>query len=79
MSRYFPTLLVWSPILFLQVVKAETEFGVVLNHLVKATVVVLGVVWVIRFFWPELVKEESAFDEAAADEAVGDAVQGEVE
>lgn len=60
-------------------VKAETEFGVVLNHLVKATVVVLGVVWVIRFFWPELVKEESAFDEAPADEALTDAVQGEVE
>ena len=52
-SKYFPTLLVWSPILFLQVVKAETEFGVVLNHLIKATIVVGGLVWGIRMVWGE--------------------------
>jgi hypothetical protein len=67
MSRFFPTLLVWSPILFLQVIKAETEFGVVLNHLIKATVVVFGVVWIIRTFWPDMVGG-SAFAEATADE-----------
>ena len=50
-SKFFPTLLVWSPILFLQVVKAETEFGVVLNHLIKSSVVVFGVVWGIRMIW----------------------------
>lgn len=54
MSRFFPTLLVWSPILFLQVVKAETEFVVVLNHLIKATIVVFGMIWMIRSVWPDI-------------------------
>jgi len=51
LNRFFPTLLIWSPMLFLQVVKAETEFGVVLNHLIKATVVVLGLVMLIKWIW----------------------------
>ena len=38
-------LLAFLPIIFLQVVKAETELVVVLNHLVKATIVVF------LFFW----------------------------
>ncbi len=50
-SKYFPTLLIWSPMLFLQVVKAETEFGIVLNHLIKASIVVLGSVLLIRRIW----------------------------
>ncbi|BDC98611.1 hypothetical protein [Persicobacter psychrovividus] len=40
-----PLLVVFVPLLFLQVVKAETELVVVLNHLVKASMVV----WM--FFW----------------------------
>lgn len=47
-SNIFPTLLIWSPILFLQVVKAETELVVVLNHLIKASVLVFGVLWGIK-------------------------------
>jgi len=49
--------------LFLQVVKAETEFGVVLNHLIKSTVVVIGLVMVIKWIWglkPE--KEEESVE-----------------
>ncbi len=47
-SDIYPTLLIWSPILFLQVVKAETEFAVVLNHLIKSTILVFGVLWFIK-------------------------------
>lgn len=32
----YPTLLLWIPFLFLQVVKAETDFATALNHLTKA-------------------------------------------
>ncbi len=51
LSGTFPTLLVWSPILFLQVVKAETEFVVVLNHLIKSTMLIFGLLWFIRQQW----------------------------
>jgi len=50
-SNWYPTLLIWSPILFLQVIKAETEFVVVLNHLIKASVLVFGLLWGIKRFW----------------------------
>lgn len=48
LSQYYPTLLLWTPILFLQVIKAETEFGVVLNYLIKSGFLLAGVVWFIR-------------------------------
>lgn len=51
LNRIFPTLLIWSPMLFLQVVKAETEFGIVLNHLIKSSVVVIGLVMLIKWIW----------------------------
>jgi len=35
-----PTIILWLPVLFLQVVKAESDFVVVLNHLVKASIIV---------------------------------------
>ncbi|GAF04924.1 hypothetical protein [Saccharicrinis fermentans] len=50
-SNFYPTLLIWSPILFLQVIKAETEFVVVLNHLVKSSVLVFGLLWFVRRQW----------------------------
>ena len=46
-----PTLILWFPILFLQVVKAETELVVVLNHLVKASILVFGIFWLSRNFF----------------------------
>ncbi len=51
LSNIFPTLLIWSPILFLQVVKAETEFVVVLNHLIKASIVVFSLLWFVKKQW----------------------------
>jgi hypothetical protein len=39
------TLVLWVPLIFLQVIKAETELVVVLNHLVKAAIFVAGIYW----------------------------------
>lgn len=44
----YPSLILWLPLLFLQVVKAETDFVVVLNHLVKASMVVALLIFAIR-------------------------------
>lgn len=49
-SRKHPTILLWLPLIFLQVVKAETELVVVLNHLVKSLILVLGFFWAARTF-----------------------------
>ena len=46
----YPSLILWLPLLFLQVVKAETDFVVVLNHLVKASIVVAIMIFSIRKF-----------------------------
>lgn len=46
----YPSLILWLPLLFLQVVKAETDFVVVLNHLIKASVVVAIIIFSIRKF-----------------------------
>jgi hypothetical protein len=43
-------LLAFLPLIFLQVVKAETELVVVLNHLVKASIVVFGFLWAAKRF-----------------------------
>lgn len=48
LSQKHPTLLLWLPLIFLQVIKAETELVVVLNHLVKASIFVFGVYWISR-------------------------------
>jgi len=50
-SDIYPTLLLWSPIMFLQVVKAETELVVVLNHLIKSSVLVFGLLWFVKKQW----------------------------
>jgi len=48
LSGGFPSLFFWLPLLCLQVVKAETDFVVVLNHLVKASIVVAIIIFAIR-------------------------------
>lgn len=48
LSDTHPSLILWLPLIFLQVVKAETELLVVLNHLVKACVIVYFVFWISR-------------------------------
>ena len=40
LSDRFPSLILWIPLIFLQVVKAETDFVTVINYLFKACVVV---------------------------------------
>lgn len=45
-----PLLIAFLPLIFLQVVKAETELVVVLNHLVKSSIVVFGFFWGARNF-----------------------------
>lgn len=49
-SIRLPLLLAFIPLIFLQVVKAETELVVVLNHLVKSSIVVFGFFWGARKF-----------------------------
>lgn len=51
LRHVYPTLLIWSPIIFLQVIKAETEFAVVLNHMLKASILVFMVIIIIRKHW----------------------------
>jgi hypothetical protein len=50
-SYLYPTLLIWSPIIFLQVIKAESDLITVLNHLIKASVLVFGLLWFIKKFF----------------------------
>lgn len=45
-----PMLLAFIPLIFLQVIKAETELVVVLNHLVKSAIVVFGFFWATKQF-----------------------------
>ena len=46
-----PILLFFIPLIFLQVVKAESNFVIVLNHLVKATIFVFLLLWGLKVFF----------------------------
>ncbi|MBN2891863.1 MAG: hypothetical protein JXL97_08355 [Bacteroidales bacterium] len=46
-----PAIIFFIPLLFLQVVKAETDFSVILNHLIKASVVVWAIFFGLRKFF----------------------------
>jgi hypothetical protein len=50
LSAKYPTLILWIPLIFLQVIKAETELVVVLNHLVKALMLVSALFVGFRIF-----------------------------
>jgi len=39
-SLTHPTIILWAPLIFLQMVKAETELVVVLNHGIKTSIVI---------------------------------------
>lgn len=45
-----PTLLFFIPVIYLQVIKAETDFVTVLNHLVKASIFVALIYWGLKKF-----------------------------
>ncbi|MCZ2223421.1 MAG: hypothetical protein LC122_07300 [Chitinophagales bacterium] len=47
-SDVYYTLPLWIPIIFLQVVKAETDFYTVFNHLLKSTILVFAILYFIR-------------------------------
>ncbi len=47
-SLKYPLMLVFIPLIFLQVIKAETELVVVLNHLIKSLVFVFMTFWFLR-------------------------------
>jgi hypothetical protein len=42
---------VFLPLIFLQVVKAETELYVVLNHFLKSLILVFGLLWVFKKYF----------------------------
>lgn len=44
-------LIAFTPLIFLQVVKAETELVVVLNHLIKSMIVVFLFIWFAKKYW----------------------------
>ncbi|WP_228850352.1 hypothetical protein [Aegicerativicinus sediminis] len=44
-SLKYPSVILWLPLIFLQVLKAETELLVVLNHLIKASLIVFLTIW----------------------------------
>ncbi len=45
LAKKYPTVILWLPILFFQVIKAETDFATVLNHFTKAAIVASAVFW----------------------------------
>lgn len=45
-----PILLFFFPLIFLQVVKAESNFMIILNHLIKSTIFVFLVLWGLKTF-----------------------------
>jgi hypothetical protein len=47
-SRDNPTLILWIPFLFLQVIKAETDLITTLNYLVKASITMFIIFWFFR-------------------------------
>ena len=49
-SRKRPIIVAFIPLVFLQVIKAETELAVVLNHFVKSSVLVFGFLWMAEKF-----------------------------
>ncbi len=46
-----PSLLFFIPLIYLQVIKAETDFVTVLNHLIKASIFVILVYWSFKHFF----------------------------
>jgi hypothetical protein len=49
-AQEFPTLILWVPLVFLQMVKVETELSIVLNHGVKSLILVVAFYLFTRIF-----------------------------
>ena len=48
LSKKYSTFIIWSPLLFLQAIKAETELLDVLNHIVKTFILILIVFYILK-------------------------------
>jgi len=51
LAKKHPSLVFFIPLIFLQVVKAETDFSVILNYLVKASIIVWFIFWSLNKFF----------------------------
>ena len=49
-AKKHPSLIFFIPLIFLQVIKAETDFSVILNHLIKASIAVWILYWGLKRF-----------------------------
>ena len=49
-AKKHPAIIFFIPLLFLQVVKAETDFSVIINHLFKASMTVFMIFWSLKQF-----------------------------
>ena len=50
-AKKHPAIIFFIPLIFLQVVKAETDFSVIINHLFKASVAVWMIFWGLKTFF----------------------------
>ncbi len=50
-SLYNPTILFWIPLIFFQVIKAESDLATSLNHLTKASMLVFAFFWSAKNIW----------------------------
>lgn len=50
-GRRDPSFLFWTPLIFYQAIKAETELVVVMNQLSKGAVVAFGCYWAVHHLW----------------------------
>ncbi len=50
MLKKIPIMLFFIPLIFLQVVKAENDFAIVLNHLIKSIIFIFIVLWSVKIF-----------------------------
>ena len=55
----YPTFLFWIPLIFYQAIKAETEFLVIMNQLVKGAVVAFGCHFVVERVFPTRIRHVS--------------------
>ena len=58
-----PLIYVFIPLIFLQVVKAETELLVVLNHFLKSLILVFGLLWIFKKYFGWELDEEKGDEE----------------
>lgn len=58
LSNNYPTLLLWLPVLFFYVIRSGNDFYMIMNYLVKSTMILFVVIFLFKniFYKPELAK-----------------------